>query len=454
MYYNFQKKMLVKSDHGGELFVDIVDMISAGNCMDATIICQNGRLKQNSFLLSVLFPMFRNSLENHYQDLVISMPDMDVQDLEMFFQNFMTKSMMDFDIGENIYELMDLHRFINLKTIQPKKEQSPAPSLSTCNDKEKLTPVKIRISNIKETSSYFDAKDEQDNATEESNNLKEPEDGEEEEESSMYDKVCDDDDYGEAKEEASTDVFKMEGEVDNEMGNKNAVSKSKYVRNDHGKFKCDLCDKVFSHVRNVSKHKQVVHQGITYDCDECGKQFSHSSSLKEHIQIKHSGAEKTYFNCNQCEKKFLRQSHLNTHIRSKHLNMKYSCDYCEAQFTTSSAMKQHVRIIHEGIKDAFSCDLCGNKFSRRNNLLLHIKDQHQNTEDHPCNTCGKMYKTSGSLKDHISKYHSDGPEEKIICIECGKQFRTKSKLKYHMDSVHDETTYPCDICESSFSHPI
>ena len=154
MNYNFQKKMIVKSDHGDDLLGDIVDIISAGNCMDATIICGNGRLKQNSFLLSVLFPMFRKVVKNHYSpDLVISMPDMDVQELRTFFQHFVSKSFIDIDIGDHIFELLDLHKNVNIESIQPKKEQSPFSR--TLNINELLPPVKIRISNMKEASNYF-----------------------------------------------------------------------------------------------------------------------------------------------------------------------------------------------------------------------------------------------------------------------------------------------------------
>ena len=56
---------------------------------DTTILCKNGKFKSNSFLLSAIFPIFKRVLSliiHNDEPLVISMPDIDKSDLEIFFQ--------------------------------------------------------------------------------------------------------------------------------------------------------------------------------------------------------------------------------------------------------------------------------------------------------------------------------------------------------------------------------
>jgi len=71
-----------------EIIDDILVLSQNDHYQDVTIICQNGRVKSNSFLLTAIFPVFRDilpSLVESDSDLVISIPDMDVSDLEIFF---------------------------------------------------------------------------------------------------------------------------------------------------------------------------------------------------------------------------------------------------------------------------------------------------------------------------------------------------------------------------------
>ena len=50
------------------------------------------------------------------------------------------------------------------------------------------------------------------------------------------------------------------------------------------KYKCQQCDKGFSHPRNLKRHIETIHDGVKkYKCDFCGKDFNQSAHLKGHI---------------------------------------------------------------------------------------------------------------------------------------------------------------------------
>ena len=82
----------------------IIELSQECSYQDVTIICHNGTFQSNSFLLAALFPMFRNILKTSVQSdesYVMSMPEMDKNVLDEFWQNLQQRS-------PNIY----LHRSI------------------------------------------------------------------------------------------------------------------------------------------------------------------------------------------------------------------------------------------------------------------------------------------------------------------------------------------------------
>ena len=47
-------------------------------------------------------------------------------------------------------------------------------------------------------------------------------------------------------------------------------------------YKCDVCDKVFSHLCNLKRHTLVHTNEKPFNCDVCDSSFGRLSSLKEH----------------------------------------------------------------------------------------------------------------------------------------------------------------------------
>ena len=65
---------------------------------DVTLVCSNGTVNSNSFLLSSIFPVDRKTMETtiHYRD-----PDMDMMDLETFLQH-LQEHHSSFKISNNV----------------------------------------------------------------------------------------------------------------------------------------------------------------------------------------------------------------------------------------------------------------------------------------------------------------------------------------------------------------
>ena len=67
------------------IVLEVLDLSQTRCHQDVTIVCSNGTVKSNSFLLASIFPVFGRALETTIkcQDpLLILIPDMDVMDLE------------------------------------------------------------------------------------------------------------------------------------------------------------------------------------------------------------------------------------------------------------------------------------------------------------------------------------------------------------------------------------
>ena len=105
-------------------------------------------------------------------------------------------------------------------------------------------------------------------------------------------------------------------------------------------YKCKICDKVFDRFENFSLHNKQSHGGQKdqkcekiriksdkirskvyteykeYKCEACDKIFSHSSNLSRHIKRVHEGPRKHA--CEICRKKFADKKDLKYHLDHVH----------------------------------------------------------------------------------------------------------------------------------------
>ena len=64
-----------------------------------------------------------------------------------------------------------------------------------------------------------------------------------------------------------------------------------------------------------------------------------------------------------------------------------------------------------------------------------------------CEVCKKVFKSRGSLRDHIQIHK----ERRYSCTQCGNQFTGKGNLKKHIESVHEKVQYPCNQCDTKLT---
>ena len=92
-----------------ELLIDeIVHLSQEKKYQDVKIICGNGTLVSNSFLLAAIFPIFRTVFSSSAQNdepTVISMPDMNVIHMKTFLKNLSQHQKM-FSVGIDILQLL------------------------------------------------------------------------------------------------------------------------------------------------------------------------------------------------------------------------------------------------------------------------------------------------------------------------------------------------------------
>ena len=95
----------VKADESDPRVVtleEIMKLSMEGRWNDVTIICQDGKIQSNSFLLASLFPVFRDifSYFESEEDIFISMPDISIIEIDLFLKAVYQKnSVMNVSVG-------------------------------------------------------------------------------------------------------------------------------------------------------------------------------------------------------------------------------------------------------------------------------------------------------------------------------------------------------------------
>jgi len=163
-------------------------------------------------------------------------------------------------------------------------------------------------------------------------------------------------------------------------------------------YGCDLCDKKFTHLRELDWHR-VIHAGENkFECMLCNKKFPKSSKLKRHFLV-HTG-EKPH-SCEECSKRFATTSDLKRHQRRRCCGMLHTCSQCDSAYTQAEQLEVHMethRLQYNGepvpasvdsvhletctatFPGAVHCPSCGVKFedvvSRDEHSCRHLGENH------------------------------------------------------------------------------
>ena len=397
---------------------DILELCKQPQNQDVTIICQNGKLNVNNFLLSAMFPVLGSC---KVKETVVIIPDSYIKDIEHFFNSILSKSkvvkvkrclhhllekslLLDFkEEDDNIvvnsdnedYDVIDscyvdwkeeqeietsskIHLDENVIKISLKKrrKQNPKPKYQ-CSQCPQLCLTKIRLAaHIKHKHTVREIKKHVCSLC-----------GYETRQLKGYQRHMD----------------AMHLDSDREKCNKCKKVYNKSEKESHKcvMYTCEACGSQFNSLAIVKKHYQNVHQKgmFVFTCEKCGAICDSEAQLKDHKKIKHSGQVHL---CQHCDKQFpiitLLKTHLKTHEK------KYKCQICEKEVRK---LEQHIQIMHTDEKDMkIRCSTCGKGFINKMQLRRHEMNVHLKQKPYECRFgCKIRYNDSSNRNAHEKKTH-------------------------------------------------
>lgn len=269
--------------------------------------------------------------------------------------------------------------------------------------------------------------------------------------------------------------------------------------------KCPYCSKEYSNMNNMIRHyrthierKEIElasrsdqsddSNEVRYSCPECRGMYD-PASWKKHIEENHPP-----ISCSECDKEFQFQTELDQH-RSVHLNLKVyrdskthsyktavispgsetseivmvMCEICDAMFKSKDELKSHKLTHHDrsnmsrASSSIETIEFPGeDPLSMETDDLLEVKETTNSDVASegglPCDSCGKIYASAKSLREHVMNKHgldfakkSEFPKkceycDKVCASGAGLALHTQTHERYNRDKK-SEFPKKCEYCD-------
>uniref|UniRef100_A0A4W4DMR3 C2H2-type domain-containing protein n=1 Tax=Electrophorus electricus TaxID=8005 RepID=A0A4W4DMR3_ELEEL len=118
----------------------------------------------------------------------------------------------------------------------------------------------------------------------------------------------------------------------------------------------------------------------------------------------------------------------------------FHCETCGKDFKRSDLLTDHLKV-HKR-KRPYSCDQCGMMFAKPAYLKIHLR-RHAGERAFACDHCDKRFFDKYDLKVHQRDHTGERP---YVCSECGKSFKRIYILNKHKRTHSKEKPFHCDVC--------
>ena len=169
---------------------------------------------------------------------------------------------------------------------------------------------------------------------------------------------------------------------------------------------CYLCEKRMKALEDYKIHLGDVHGKRMFQCERCKYTFGYSEALRVHV-----------YACNS----------------TRIMNRTFRCTLCPKSYTQPCVLKAHVRAEHSVGKRTFQCFRCNKHFTYLNYMNRHLRQFCEQGRDedekkrkkmlYECNVCSKLYRSSGSLTQHVQNKHQHRVRWTCICAATFPDYR-------------------------------
>ena len=193
------------------------------------------------------------------------------------------------------------------------------------------------------------------------------------------------------------DIMKKHMDQIKEQNNKQKITETAGTKSN-----CDKCDYQTNSYKLLSDH-QAVHiedddemiEEIVYCCGRCDFKTKSNATLSEHIKEEHGK-----FPCQVCSKIFYTHFDMREHKESEHARI--SCKICNFAANNEEEINQHMAALHNKMH---KCDRCEFEGTSNRSLSEHFDEKHIKENVFACDECKYESIIENNLLEHQQYKH-------------------------------------------------